>query len=334
MNLKNAQTKKTIFYAITFVLICVLVFFSAYYFSIKRALHNYEKTVLLQISYINKTNDSTSKFTKGQTIDTFKVINELPSTIDSLKSYKNSIENALIFEKYKNDNNHLIQGLNNNIDLYEQILLACKSPENPNLKNILTQVQKYKDNCMNDYSLVYIKNSEITLSNDCLDFINNSIFFIEKQVRNNLNKAIYNTENKDFFKTFDEIIESFNIINKDFSHNIPKTKEDTALYDELITSINNVQTSLKGLKSTLSNIKVPKQHANTYNSFMQILEDYNVYVQDIKYTIKTEQLAPLQENTNATISKLYESSNKKFDQFKIDYSKFLEEYSQLKNCDF
>lgn len=334
MNLKNAQTKKTIFYAITFVLICVLVFFSAYYFSIKRALHNYEKTVLLQISYINKTNDSTSKFTKGQTIDTFKVINELPSTIDSLKSYKNSIENALIFEKYKNDNNHLIQGLNNNIDLYEQILSACKSPENPNLKNILTQVQKYKDNCMNDYSLVYIKNSEITLSNDCLDFINNSIFFIEKQVRNNLNKAIYNTENKDFFKTFDEIIESFNIINKDFSHNIPKTKEDTALYDELITSINNVQTSLKGLKSTLSNIKVPKQHANTYNSFMQILEDYNVYVQDIKYTIKTEQLAPLQENTNATISKLYESSNKKFDQFKIDYSKFLEEYSQLKNCDF
>ncbi|WMJ80389.1 hypothetical protein RBU49_16535 [Clostridium sp. MB40-C1] len=331
MNLQDKKTQKTLIFVLVFILLGLVAFYGTYYFFTKKSLSTYEKNIHSEINTINSLNESTPKFIKGQTIDNEKILNELPSLISSLKTSEQKSKGFVVMDKYKSDHENLLKGLKDNISLYEQIYLVCKNPKSKTLKNNLNLINKFKDNCMNEYSLVSIKRLKIALPKECLDFINNTIFFIEKQIRQNTDNEIAHSQNKEFLNSLTTLVDNFNSINKNFSEEINKAQQDSSLYNELINKITTTKYSIDKIKSKASNITVPQDSIMLYNYFTKVLDDYSSYIEDLKYAVKTEMLTPLPEQKNKSLTNLYESSNNKFYIFTDDYAKFTKEYNNLKN---
>lgn len=331
MNLQDKESQKTLVFALVFILLGLVAFYGTYYFFTKKSLSTYEKNIHSEIRTINNINESTPKFIKGQTIDNEKILSELPSLISSLKTSEENSKGFVVMDKYKSDHENLIKGLKDNISLYEQIYLVCKNPKSKTLKNNLNLINKFRDNCMNEYSLVSIKRLKITLPKECLDFINNTVFFVEKQIRQNIDNEIANSQNKEFFNSLTTLLDNLNSINKNFSKDIDNARQDSSLYNELLNKITNTKYTIDKIKSKASNVTVPQSSINVYNLFTKTLDDYSSYIEDLKYAVKTEMLTPLPEQNNTSIDKLYEGSNNKYYIFTDDYNNFMKEYNNLKN---
>lgn len=332
MNASNKKTINSLLLILSFILIGIGVFYGTYYFFISKSVSSYEKVVTTEINTINRINETTSAFTKGQTINTEKILNELPSYISSLKISEEKLRKLNTNNKYSNDHENLLLGLKENISMYNQIYIICKNTKNVTLDKALTSLQNYRNNCMNYYALISIKDIKIDLPKECIDFVNNTVYFTEKQIRLNIDTQIANSQNKDFLNSLSNLIDTFNSINKDVSPQIVESRDNKENYDKLLNTLNNYQNTLNSIKSNLSSLTIPDDGTDLYNSFIKVLNDYNGYIQDFKYAVKTEKLASsISISQEDSINKLYESANEKLKILNTDYDIFLKEYNKFKD---
>ncbi|MCY6354667.1 hypothetical protein [Clostridium sp. ZS2-4] len=331
MNASNKKLVNSLLLTLAFFIIGIGVFYGTYYFFISKSMSSYEKVVKTEINNINRINETTSVFTKGQTIDTEKILKELPSYVSSLKISEERLRKLTVNNKYSNDHKNLLIGLKENISMYDQIYIICKNTENVTLDKALTSLQNYRNNCMNHYTLISMNDTKIDLPKECINFINNTVYFTEKQIRLNIDNKIANSQNKDFLNSLNKLVDTFTPINKNLSLQIVEARSNKEGYDKLINNINSYQDTLNSLKSNASNLTIPNDGTALYKSFIKVLNDYNGYIQDFKYAVRTEKLAYISNSKDDSINKLYESSNEKFKILNSDYDIFLKEYNTFKD---
>lgn len=331
MNTSNKKTVNSLLLTLAFILIGIGVFYGTYYFFISKSVSSYEKVVKTEINNINSINETISVFTKGETIDTEKILKELPSYIASLKISEEKLAKLTANSKYSNDHKNLLLGLKRNISMYDQIYIICKNTKNSTLDKALTSLQNFRNECMNHYALISIKDIKIDLPKECIDFVNNTVYFTEKQIRLNIDTQIANSQNKDFLNSLSNLVNTFNSINKNFSPQIVETRNNKEEYDKLLNNLNSYQNTLNSLKSNLSSLTIPDDGTDLYKSFIKVLNDYNGYIQDFKYALKTEKLASISSSQDDSINKLYETANEKFKILSSDYDIFLKQYNKFKD---
>lgn len=331
MNASNKKIVNSLLLTLAFILIGIGVFYGTYYLFINKSVSSYEKIVKTEINNINRINETTTSFTKGQTIDTEKILKELPGYISSLKTSEEKLKKITANNKYSNDHKNLLLGLKKNIYMYDQIYIICKNTKNSTLDKALTSLQNFRNESMNHYALISIKDIKIDLPKECIDFVNNTVYFTEKQIRLNIDTQIAHSQNKDFLNSIGKLVDIFNSINKNLSPQIVEARNNKEEYDKLLNNLNSYQATLNSLKSNISNLTIPDDGTDLYRSFIKVLNDYNGYIQDFKYAVKTEKLASISSSQDNSINKLYESANEKFKILNSDYDIFLKEYNKFKD---
>lgn len=327
----NKKLLTTSVFIFSLIAIGLIVFFGTYYFFIHASEKVYENKIKLEISTINNVNENTSIFTKGQTININSIISNIPNHISRLQTSETNLKEIIVPKKYKKSNNHLLLGVKNNINIYRNILSISKDPKNPNLNNLLVQLEKNKDNCINYYCLVSLKGIKIMLANESIELINNSITYTKTQIGLNINEEISSSQNIDFLKIFDPMINKFDKIRKDYTLDISKAKNTPNGYENMFNCIKNVNFTIDQIKSVSSKLSVPEDTIYIYQSFTKLLDDYETYIRNINFLLKSEQLTPISNfSDDDSINKLYISSEKEIKIIDNNYKEFMKIYNNFK----
>jgi hypothetical protein len=328
------KTKKIIkITSIAFGIIAAIfvIFYGTYYFIVSKSYSEYEKQVKYYTDKINEINDSTSSLIKQQTIDSNKSKKDLPSKIDSLIEIKNHIEEINPSEKYYKINSSLVDGLNNNILIYKQIISIISNPESKDIEKSLENLKGYKDKCIESYSLFKTKKLSVSLSSSSLQFINNSIFYTSQLKRLNNDKAIKDGQNSEFINSIDSILNDFLALKKDYNSQIEASRKNRK-FNDLLFSISKDTTTFLALKSKLSNIIVPAKGVNLYKTFRKTLDSYSSYLDSIYKAVNFEnsQLNSASAD-NSSIDANYTFSKDKYTTVNDNLEEFYKIYNEFKN---
>lgn len=308
------------------------VFYGTYHFFIRKSYSIYHAKVKSELINIHKINEESNNFTKGNTIDTQKILDNISNSISTLQTSYSKLKNLITADKYKDDHNTLLAGLDNNIKIYKEILNIVKDTKNKDLVNSISELQKYRDDCLNYYALISNKDLNITLPEETLELINNTVLFTQRQVRLNIDKQILITQNKDFFKSLNEMLNQFNEIKKDYTPSVLNARENIAGYDILLNNISLAESKLSNIKTSTINLNVTKEALPIYQAFTKLLSDYDLYMQNLKYAIKTEKLTVAAGISNKdSIDKLYSLSNNQLKVIDENYKSFIMLHKQFEN---
>lgn len=329
---QEKKRTRTVLIVIFTIILGLSVFFGTYYFFINKSYSSYTNKIKTEITNITKINETSSTFTKGETIDKEKILNSISDSISSLQSSLSNLKNLLVPDKYKKDHENLVNGVENNISIYKQILVICKDSNNSTLQNYITQLQKYRDDCMNYYTLISINNNRISLTNETIDLIDKTIDFSQKQVRLNLDKEVSTNKNRDFLNILNPLVEKFNEINKDYMPEVLNIRNNSTSYDSLLDSITNAEAVIIDHKTTLAAATIPKDAFEVNKSFIKTLDNFEQYIQSFKFAVKTESLTHSDGvSNNKALDNLYSSSKDKMKTVNESYKGFLKLFHEFKD---
>lgn len=320
------------------IFLCIGVFYGTYYFFIGKSNSTYITNVKTEITNINKTNENSTIFTKGDTIDVDTINKYLPKSISSLQSSQSKLQSLVVTNKYSDDHNNLLLGLEKNISLYKQILSIVRNTKSTSLNSYLVELQKNRNECVDHYSLVSIRGAEVMLPEETLKFLNNSIAFSKIQIKQNTDTQIFNSQNRDFLLSFDEISNKFTLIYKDYMNSVINARKSISGYEDLLKDIESVENILTEIKTNLSCLTIPKDALDLYKSFSNVVDEYELYLQNIKFAAKTEKLTYtsriLNNNSNTsnnTADKLYDTPKAQFKTVQNKYINYSKLYSEFEN---
>lgn len=332
--LKKQSKKKltTLSIIISALVLGLGVFYGTYYFFISKSYSTYEDTVFQEIANITKVNENCTNFIKGETINKDKILTSLPESISSLQDSLSKLRNLVVTDKYQSDHNDLIKGLENNISIYKQIFATSSDLKSANLEKYIPQLQKYRDDSMNYYTLVTINNIRISLPKETTEFIDKSISFFQKQLKANLDEQIASSQNLDFLNFLNGLITKFNEVKKDYMPEVLNARNKVDGYTPLLTTITSAEATVSDIKVSLSNVNVPKEALPVYNAFTKVVDDYELYIESFKYAVKTESLTSTGGLYNKnTLDNLYTSSKDKFKTVSDSYSIFAKSFSEFQD---
>lgn len=262
--MKDKKNTKIAYISLVSVLIIGLIFISSYYLFINTTDREYIKSIKSSIKNINGINNSTINYIKGQSIDVEKCKKELPNKINSLVKYKNKLTSLTPPEKYMKSHGYLINGLNNNIHIYEQMLSILNNPISKDINKSSESLKKYKNECMHYYSLFTINNNKITLSENSLKYINNCNYYIDELVTLTKDMEIKNSQYIDYINDIDDIISCFIEIKIDFSSYRDKIKNKSISYESTLKNIDNIKNEFEEIKNKFSKVSVPPKGITSY----------------------------------------------------------------------
>jgi len=319
-------------FVISAILIGAAVFCGTYYFFTSKSQTPYISKIKTEIDNINKINESSYIFTKGQTIDIDKISSSLSQSITSLENSYSRIKGLIVTNKYAEDHNNLVLGLKNNILMYKHILSIVNNPKNPDLSNLLAELEKNRNDCMNYYALVSIKGIKLSLPNESLEFLNNAIAYTEKQIRQNTDAQIALSQNRDFLLTFNDISNQFSQIKKDYMNTIIHSRNNVSGYENLLKELDNTENAIARIKTDLSNLTIPNDALSVYEAFAKVLDEYDTYIQNLKYSVKTEQLISISGLTNNDkLNELYDTPEQQMQVVENDYKNFIRIYNEFED---
>ncbi|KEI17406.1 hypothetical protein Z959_07180 [Clostridium novyi B str. ATCC 27606] len=316
---------------LSIIIIGIAVFFASYYFFMYKSLKIYRDNLNIEIKHINKVNVSVEKFIKLNEFNTEEIINNMQKNISSLQSNLHNIRNLNPTEKYTNDHKNLINGVENNILIYKQVISTLKNKESLNLNSFLHTLEKYKSDTINYYSSVSIKKIKINLPEETINFLTDFKKHIQKLIKNNIDNEISKKQTTNFIDYINDIVIKFNNLKTDYIGNI-KSKLISKGYTSLLNDIAENESSLNALNANLSILTIPKDGTPTYEAFIKTLESYHSYIENLKYNLNIEQLTYSSDIIKKdSINKLYESSREDFENVEKDYRKFLDLFDEYKN---
>lgn len=336
MNNSQKKFSNVILIILLAIIIGLVAFFSSYYFFMNKSLTKYKNKLNFEIKHINEINMSVSKIriSEGSIKNNIRIINTMDKNISSLQNYLYAIKTLNASEKYANDYENLINGVKSNILIYKQVLSITESIENIDGKT-LNKSLKDLDKCINDtlnfYSQISIRNVKIDLPNETLNFLNSFKNQVQKQAKATISTKVTKLETTNFIEYLNDITIKFNNLKKDYINDIRKGL-DVKGYSALINEISDDETSLNILKSNLSILSVPN-HANiVFDNFCKTLDDYNYYLENLRYNLNIEELTC----NNDIISKnslknLYTSSRNDLKEVEKSYEEFLDLFVKFKN---
>lgn len=312
-----------------FLLLVAAVFYGTYYLAVGKSLSSYEGAVKTYVDKLNDLNNSTEAFIVGQTIDTEKIRKDLPAKITAMTKIKDSVQEIATTDKSKVDGDNLLNGIDKNILIFKQINLILSNPNGNDLDKAGADLIKYKDDCNKYYSLITLKKIK-PLIDKTNALVDNTSSYVNELVRLKRDNEIIQKQNLDFIDNMESLIAKFIPIKIDYSEQLLNARANNSGFDQIISAINKNKASLDKLSQDFSNITVPSKAITCYKAFNTSLDDYNNYMDSLKYSINNEKLSK-NNLSSSLINELYASPTSKYNDVIKDYSDFLKSYSDFKN---
>jgi hypothetical protein len=318
--------------AVCFVLFTFAIFNFTFNYFMNKSNSNYENAIVKYLNNINSTNLSVISLIKGQTIDTDAAKKSLPAKIDQLIKDKDALQQLQPIDSYKKVHQSLIAGLQNNINVYRQINAILVSPQSPDLESSSANIEKYKNDCMNYYSLTVFKTAQIVLPGKCLTFINNSIGYVNELIRIKKAIEIKVSQNSDFDTNVDTILNEFQPLMIDFNVYAIKARNGLGKYDDILNMIDSTKLSFNNVTNDFSKLTVPPEAIPIYNSLNSTFTNFDLYLNNFRYALTNEQNkangVALDKNS---IDSLYSIPLKNFADMYTNYNGFVKLYEDFKN---
>ncbi|MGH4140460.1 hypothetical protein [Clostridium sp.] len=333
-NIVNTKSEKTTFKTILFLSVImgsIGIFLATYYSSINKAYGSYETILLTNINHINEVNKNIAQFNSLQTIDVKYAKDQLPNIIKNLSTFRYDLSNSQPSAKYREDHENLKSGLDNNILIYRQALAILNNPSGPDVAEFSTNLKTYRNDCMNFYSTINIKNIRIDLPPTTLSFIDNVLNDSYKSLRMKREDDIKSQQNQEFISKIDDLSKNFLDVKINYSSYVLKVRKKSMSYDELLLLVDNNFTKLSKIQTDFKNLSIPASTLPTYEAFRPLLDMYENYLRDFKLALTSEKIQALSVAVAPSVlDALYDSSNIKFNELENFYNRFVKVFTQLK----
>jgi hypothetical protein len=335
------KKKKSNKLLILIVILCLAVisiagvFYGTYYYMMNQSVSSYEKTIKTKITDIGQTNKKTSLLMKGASIDTELVKKDLPQYINKLTDIRDSLKDLTPSNTHKQSQIYIEEGLQNNILLYRQIHSIVQNPNSKDISSTLNDLKNYNDEMINNYTLYQNRSFDILLPKEARDFIAKSSNYVNELVKIQKETDVKVRYIMDFAEKLDSVINKFIPIKTDFGTSLQKVRAGSGNFDDVLIQIDDAKAKFNNLKGDFSSSKPPKdsKESNTiYNSFGKILEDYSLFLNELRFAVSTEKAkAKGKPLSNEELKNIYLTSNTKFGELSTKYDNFLKAYSEFKS---
>jgi hypothetical protein len=326
---KKHKTLMTMLCILVFILLSAGIFFGTYYLIMNKSSDSYEKDVKVIVDKINEVNSSVSLLFKGQAIDPIKTRMDMSGKVDTLSKRKAELEGLTVTDKYKKDHDNLLNGLNKNILIFRQIDAIVKNPNGSDINKAGEDLGKYRDEALESYSLVNIKNLKIGLTDNGLKFVEYATNYVNEMVKLNRDKEINQNQNLEFINNLDTLISRFSSINSDLAVQMANIRNEKGNMDNVIALADKNRDDLALIHQEFSTLTVPSKAVNTYKLFKNILEDFDSYFQSFVYSANNEKLSG-SDLEDQKINEIYSEPTAKFNEITKAYNNFLKSYSEFR----
>lgn len=312
-------------------ILLLFIFRIAYFIFISKSYSSYEKNIKAYVTKINNINDI--KFKEDiNTKNTASLVIALNEKISGLNKIKAQVNSQIPTDKYKMQQQSLLNGIDNNILIFKQVVGILNNPKGSDLDNSAKALANYRDKAKTSYAEVGTL-FKISIPDSLQEFIDKIIQFSNENSRINKDNEIKASQMEDFINNMTDVINSFIKLKKDFYTDTVNARNKGNLGDVLI-SINNNKASFKNVKSSFSKISVPGSEANTtYKSLSSLLSSYDSYLQSISFAVSTE-IAKIDSGSSLSsdeIDSIYEDSKTAYNWVNKKYDTFLSDIENLKN---
>jgi len=300
---------------------------------INKSYSSYEGTIKAYVTKIDNINDIKFK-EELNTKNISSLVKTLDEKISGLTKIKSQITSLNPSDKYREEQESLINGIESNILIYKQTEGILNNPKGSDLDNSSKSLGNYRDKTKTSYNKV-LSLSKISLPDSLLAFIDKIIQFSNENSRINKDNEIKSSQMEDFINSVSDVINSYINLKKDFYTEAYNTRNANGNLADVIVSINNNKVSFKNVKSSFAKISVPGSDANnTYNSLKALLSSYDSYLQSISFSVSTE--IAKKENSEDTLSageidSIYKDSKTAYSLVSEKYNAFVSNLENLKN---
>jgi hypothetical protein len=328
---KNNKAVMTIIWTLAFILLASGIFYGTYYLIINKSSTSYESDIKAIVTKINEVNNSTSDLLKGQTIDLEKIKKEMPDKIDTLSKQKEELSSMATTDTYKKNHDNLISGVDKNILIYRQIDAIVRNPQGKDVGKAGEDLQKFKDQALDSYALVNIKNIKIALPDSSLKLVDYTSNYVYELVKLNRDKEISQNQNLEFINSLDALILKFSTINIDLAAQMSKVRNEKGNMDNVTALANKNEDELSIILQEFSSLTVPSKAVNCYKLFKTTLENFDNYLESFIYSANNEKLAG-SDLTAEKIKEIYAEPNSRFSNITKGYNSFLKAYSEFREA--
>lgn len=311
--------------------VLIIVFFGTYYFYINKSSKGYEKNMKTIVNSINKLNHNVETFYSQNQFNPKNMSDEIWINVKQLNNLKNKLESIEVPHRNKTSYNHLYKGLSSNISMYNYIIVLLNDPTNKNSTKTIDNIKSSYKTCKQSYSLFSTNKISINISKTIHDLINQCINYSYDEFKNHRDSEISQNQLLEFSNKIEMTFKKFSTIKKDYFSLLNKTRSNEVTYDELSEIVNKDLESLKKLNRDLYSLSIPEKQINLYNSLKSLLNDYEEYAENFKYTLSIEKLKTKNNETNIeNLNSLYNVANTKLSNVNIDYDNFSSLYEEFK----
>lgn len=332
-----SKNKKLFVYLIVFLFVVVglvSVFFWTYYSFSNKSYISYENSLKDYVHKINELNTTISTLNTNQQPKIEKIKSEMPVLRDDFIDLKNELIKNAPPEKLKDDYDYLCEGLENNINIYKQILAIVSRPDSTEMENSINELKEFRNNCINYYFLIDKNKFQIELPNSCEKFIENIISFANKSVLDRKAKEIIKEQNIEFANNIEDISKRFSSLYKkrDNMDYVLKARSENSNFDDLVSLIDDDKNLLDNLTTDFSKITAPADGSEIKDAFTSILENYKSYLNCFKKALQNEINQSLTGNIDESIlTTLYSNSDKARIKLDISFETFAKLFAEFKN---
>ncbi len=331
MKHKKNKAVITIVSILAFILLAAGIFYGTYYMIIGKSSTSYEENIKEIVEKVNNINSSTSSMLKEQTIDPDKIRKDMPSKIDALSKQKEELSSMTATDKYTKDHDNLINGVDKNILMYRQIDAILRNPAGKDVDKAGEDLKKYRDEAIESYSLVNIKNIKVGFPDSSIKLVDYTSNYVNELVKLSRDKEISQNQNLEFINNLDAIISKFSTINSNLTIQMSKVRNEKGNMDNVTALAEKNKDQLSSIQQEFLSLTVPSKAVNCYKLFKTTLENFDTYLESFIYSANNEKLSG-SDLSAEKVSELYAEPNSKFNDIAKGYSGFLKAYSEFREA--
>lgn len=252
---------------------------------------------------------------------------DLPIAIDKLSKIKASIDSISITDKFNPVKLELQNGLNTNTLFYKQLLAILNNPKGKDIDESLKNLNKYYIDSCTSYNKC--KELDIKFSKVNPNFYSNIESYVYSKSTIHQDDAIVELQNKTFLVSFENMVDKFSQINKDYILSIEKCREKKASYNDVLSELEKNSFNLKELSLDLYSLSIPNEGNNCYEAFLKSLSLYKNFNEELISSLKNEMES--KKNSSSNLDKLYSNAKENKANFDSSYIEFEELFKKYKN---
>ncbi|WP_461205157.1 hypothetical protein [Clostridium sp. DL1XJH146] len=333
MKNKNQLIIRNISIILALFLICGGIFYTTYKYFTNKSYSKYEKNITTQIDNIYEINSRVATYVTDETISNERILSDLQNDIDELRGIYNNISSTKPIEDDIQSYENLKNGLSNNISMYKEIFYIVKNPSSSNINNSMLNMNNYRDDCMNYYSLITFDNDKFLLPDNILHLVSGTTIYVSNVSKaSTANESVY-SQKKDFENQINTISATFDPIKRDCMKYVLNARNGIQTYDSILSIANKNIEEIAALEKSLEELSMPIDGIDAYEALLASLKSYHTYLFNFSYAVSTEKIT-IENNADIstnTLDSLYDDSNSQYSNADVTYSGFLSKFIQYKN---